>query len=482
MGLSLQLDNGWLNLYKMSFWLDCAALCVIYYILIFTGRQINKASIELMDYPPLRRRGTQFELVHRIIGFFYFIFLVLREKIRTEGVSKNLDQIRLALIVVFCPISIILIIVHYGPRRMISMMTGQLHLNWRTESMTKVNKIQVLPSRIRKDIIVNKRKYILYNNIVINIENFKFEHKHKPVLDRYLGQNIFLLFEGKKDAIIGQHLHSAHALGLMKDAAIGKLSHPVENKFPKRSFSDFENYETLTLEDRQMIGDGVYLLSFSSNNFFYFMSTNQELLCTSFSVYHGMNSSHTLESFPNCNRLVNFRLSKKQNNPKLAQFRYFRYSSRNDQTTAFAEYTNTTTVMKEVSEKTSSADVVPETGSNSTKSKCLELYRTKTSKDFEMHYTKTQELSGTRFSWHYGEIYTIVKRKENECLHNYLTYIDNGSTYTAEGPFNIGMRFPLYRTRPLIYEVKHVPDIPGGRKTAILRRYLCRTTRACPRA
>lgn len=436
-GLSHQLDSGWINNYSLSFWLDCAVLCWIYFLQILTGNQIKKSTIHIMDHPVSRERVKFCVLLHKLASWFYFFYLILREKIRNVELFPNFDAFRLAVFGVFGAIAMIFTLRHYGGRRLLSMATGQLHIDWRKECFTQSHKIQLQPSKIRKEILTGKKKYTLYNNIVINLESFKFEHKHKPVLERYHGQNVYLNFEGKYNSIIGTHLHSAHALTLLKSAAIGKLTHPVENKFPKRTFTDFERYETMTLVDRQMIGDDIYLLTFSSNNFYYFMSTNPDLLCTTFSLYYGMNHTHTLESFPICNRLVSFRLSTKQNNPKLAQFGSFRYCSRNKQTSAFMQYSNTSSVIKESSDKTASADMGVDTNS-SVKAKCLELYRTKTSKDFEMNYTKTQELSGSRFPWHHGEVYTIIKRREGECMQNYLTYIDNCSTYTAEGIFNIG--------------------------------------------
>ena len=125
--------------------------------------------------------------------------------------------------------------------------------------------------------------------------------------------------------MIGQHYHSQYCIRILKQASLGRLCPPYEVKFPKYFFEDFDKSEVMTVIDKQMIGNNLYLVTFQSDNFYYFMSHSRQLQGCSLSIYTPELSGQRVDYMPICNRLINFRLTNKVHNRQLLQFRYFQY-------------------------------------------------------------------------------------------------------------------------------------------------------------
>ena len=236
-GLGQQLRLPWTRLYKIDLYLDNLPLVLLYFVLIMTSITMERSVIAFMDNHKLRKTAFNVKTLHYVTSYIYTVYLILREKsLDVFFVSKS-NLIRIICIATF----IILFLVHYfwlfGFNRIMRTLTGHMIVVWREELESRTNKPIFHRIKVRKDINYYKKKYIFYNNIAINIESFKFVHAYRPVLGRYIGQNVFMQFEGKQETIIGNRLHSAHAVRILKKYSIGRLMPPYETKFPTASFA-----------------------------------------------------------------------------------------------------------------------------------------------------------------------------------------------------------------------------------------------------
>ena len=144
-----------------------------------------------------------------------------------------------------------------------------------------------------------------------------------------------------------------------------------------------------------------------------------------------------MASFSMCNRLVLFRLTVKVDNPKLHQFKYFKYGSRNKNIESLPKYKHGNQ-HQIIMENCKTSDNFPLIEANSRKTSCQRVLKTKFNSEFILSHNHTQELEGIEYPWHHGELYTIIRRTCDNDLVDYLSYCMMGSEFHSEGPYNLG--------------------------------------------
>ena len=426
--------------------LGTLGLSFILFARFLAAWRVDRAQLHHMHKKELKMKYQAALLIMKITHYLMHIFLLIRERYvihELYNLRSWQEIIKSIIVMAVCILTGILYIMYNGFERVKRRLSGMNLREWRLEWRGRFLSLRVDHQHIRQEIQENKKKYVLFNDYVIDISSMNMDHCYPQIIEAHIGIDIFPYIEAEKDSLIGEKYHSQLAMDIIKQNAVGRLKDPIDIKYPLYSHEHYDKQEVIKLVDKELIGEDVYQLTFTSDSFYYFMARNNRgRIGKVVNFTYKDDQNVRMRGFTICNRLINFRLAVKNTNPKLEIFKRFKYRTRNNNTDSFKERATNERgffLQEDIDESSNLED--PEMKMMVRKKKSKEVLLKNKNRGGSLGHEQIEELYGEKYRWHQGEFYTIITKSEIDGLTKSLSYCIFGTEFFAEGPFGLGSSF-----------------------------------------
>ena len=431
------------------FWLD-AFMFVIFFLISHTMRYLlSKFNDQSLGRPGYSSKMLLVENIAKLNGISCWFWMIIHDRDIGSRYLCTLEPWRNMLFILFVVVFCGVYIYQKGVRGLFSSL-GDGKVYWRYEWPESTNLPRLGNDEIRSLIETQKKKYALFKDIVVNLEDMnKFFHPHQSYINRFVGTAFSLQFYGRENSMIGQYSHSGEALKLLKHLGIGRLALPAHTKYPRKGVEAFSRPEKLHVIESNKIGSSFYHIVVRSEEFFYFMSQQPKHLGNALSIQHPFVPESM--RIPISNALMRFRYCIPNLSDKLDFFPNLRCNRGRveDQLAMLPGPIRATTpnIGRNLDQPLGIPVPQTQTATNYTdlRTDCCKLFSSY-SKNEGINSSLTEshkmELRGEIYRWHNGELHLIVEMKnilETTPISRLLCAVGAGAELLAEGPFTIGL-------------------------------------------
>lgn len=443
---------------KSMFWLD-GLLCMVFLMVAHTMRYLlNKFNDGQLGLKGVSDKLMFVENTLGLNGVLAWFWCIFRERDLGSRHLCELDIYRNVLSVVILLAFVGVYIYQRGWKLLKSQFSGRSRF-WRQDWGELVLLPRVDAQLIRKEIELNKKNLVLYNDVVINMTDMKIFHYHQTYLNRFISTNIAPVFEGERYTLVGLQRHSGEALKMLKQLARCRLTSPVQVKYPRNGADAFMRQELVQIAESTMIGEqGFYHVVLRSTEFFYFMMQSPDNLGATVTLRHP-DLPGSIE-VPIANKLMRFRLTISNDDLRLNSFYMLRRNT-GKLTDKLAEphqfereYMSLVSPTKSKNLPESMANFDRQSAKskfsksrpnnlNNLRSGCLDLLGSEFKSEGlngKLCDNHKRELSGETSSWHNGELHLIIDMKDmldSDPVRRRLCCPDLETHLLAEGPYNL---------------------------------------------